>query len=170
MAQESVIEYPTDFPIKIMGRRQPRLVQSIVDVVQRHAPDFDASTVEMRTSKKNNYLSVTCTVRATSRNHSKRCIATSAPILPSSWCFKSGDRLTVNVRCKDPVVNKQIANSAHTEPVTKPAESVLPLAVYRLPFTIRQLGLQDYELVWRQMKAFTLTRNAATPDELWQVE
>jgi putative lipoic acid-binding regulatory protein len=67
MAQESVIEYPTDFPIKIMGRRQPRLVQSIVDVVQRHAPDFDASTVEMRASKKNNYLSVTCTVRATSR-------------------------------------------------------------------------------------------------------
>jgi lipoyl(octanoyl) transferase len=76
----------------------------------------------------------------------------------------------VNVRCKDPVVNKQIPNSARTEPVTKPAESVLPLAVYRLPFTIRQLGLQDYELVWRQMKAFTLTRNAATPDELWQVE
>jgi putative lipoic acid-binding regulatory protein len=67
MAQESLIEYPTNFPIKIMGRRQPRLVQSIVEVVQRHAPDFDASTVEMRTSKKNNYLSVTCTVRATSR-------------------------------------------------------------------------------------------------------
>ena len=67
MPQESLIEYPTDFPIKIMGRRQPRLVQSIVEVVQRHAPDFDASTVEMRTSNKNNYLSVTCTLRATSR-------------------------------------------------------------------------------------------------------
>ena len=67
MGEESVIQYPTDFPIKIMGRRQPRLVQSIVDVVRRHAPDFDASTVEMRTSKKNNYLSVTCTIRATSR-------------------------------------------------------------------------------------------------------
>jgi putative lipoic acid-binding regulatory protein len=67
MPPESLIEYPTDFPIKIMGRRQPRLVQSIVEVVQRHAPDFDASTVEMRTSKKNNYLSVTCTVCATSR-------------------------------------------------------------------------------------------------------
>ena len=67
MAQESLIEYPTDFPIKIMGRREPRLVQTIVDIVQRHAPDFDATTVEMRTSKKNNYLSVTCTVRASSR-------------------------------------------------------------------------------------------------------
>ncbi len=67
MAQESLIAYPTDFPLKIMGRREPRLVQTIVDIVQRHAPDFDAATVEMRTSKKNSYLSVTCTVRATSR-------------------------------------------------------------------------------------------------------
>ena len=64
---ESLIQYPTDFPIKIMGRREPRLVHTIVEVVRRHAPDFDPATVEMRTSKKNNYLSVTCTVRATSR-------------------------------------------------------------------------------------------------------
>jgi len=67
MAEESLIEYPTDFPIKIMGRRELRLVQTIVGIVQKHAPDFDESTVEMRASKKNNYLSVTCTVRATSR-------------------------------------------------------------------------------------------------------
>ncbi len=67
MAEPSLIEYPTDFPIKIMGRREPRLVQSIVDIVLKHAPNFDANTVEMRTSKKNSYLSVTCTVRATSR-------------------------------------------------------------------------------------------------------
>jgi putative lipoic acid-binding regulatory protein len=64
---ESLIQYPTDFPIKVMGRREPHLVQSIVDIVRRHAPDFDPVTVEMRTSKKNSYLSVTCTVRATSR-------------------------------------------------------------------------------------------------------
>ena len=63
----SLIEYPADFPIKVMGRREPRLVQTIVEIVRRHAPDFDPATVEMRTSKKNSYLSVTCTVRATSR-------------------------------------------------------------------------------------------------------
>jgi hypothetical protein len=67
MENTSLIEYPTDFPIKVMGRREPRLVQTIVDIVRRHAPDFDPATVEMRTSKKNSYLSVTCTVRATSR-------------------------------------------------------------------------------------------------------
>jgi uncharacterized protein len=68
MTPESLIEYPTDFPIKVMGRREPRLVQSIVAIVQRHAPDFDPATVEMRASSKKSYLSVTCTVRATSRD------------------------------------------------------------------------------------------------------
>ncbi len=67
MEGESLIEYPTDFPIKIMGRREPRLVNTIVEIVRHHAPEFDPATVEMRTSKKNSYLSVTCTVRATSR-------------------------------------------------------------------------------------------------------
>jgi uncharacterized protein len=61
------IEYPLDFPIKVMGRREPRLVQTIVDIVKRHAPGFDPATVEIRPSKKNSYLSVTCTIRATSR-------------------------------------------------------------------------------------------------------
>ncbi|MGQ0578424.1 MAG: HP0495 family protein [Betaproteobacteria bacterium] len=67
MESTSLIEYPTDFPIKVMGRREPRLVQTIIQIVRRHAPDFDPASVEMRTSKKNSYLSVTCTVRATSR-------------------------------------------------------------------------------------------------------
>jgi putative lipoic acid-binding regulatory protein len=67
MEGQSFIEYPTDFPIKVMGRRGPRLVHTIVEIVRHHAPDFDPATVEMRASKKNSYLSVTCTVRATSR-------------------------------------------------------------------------------------------------------
>jgi putative lipoic acid-binding regulatory protein len=67
MNHETAIRYPLDFPIKVMGRREPRLVQTVVDIVKRHAPDFDPATVEMRVSKKNNYLSVTCVVRATSR-------------------------------------------------------------------------------------------------------
>lgn len=67
MTARDSIEYPLDFPIKVMGRREPRLVQTIVDIVKRHAPEFDPATVEMRPSKKNSYLSVTCTIRATSR-------------------------------------------------------------------------------------------------------
>jgi uncharacterized protein len=61
------LQFPTDFPIKVMGRRVDDFAQVIVEVVQQHAPDFDASTLEMRTSKDGNYLSVTATIRATSR-------------------------------------------------------------------------------------------------------
>ena len=61
------LQFPTQFPIKIMGRRVDEFAQEIVAVVRRHAPDFDASTLEMRTSKDGNYLSVTATINATSR-------------------------------------------------------------------------------------------------------
>jgi uncharacterized protein len=65
--QPSLIEYPTEFPIKIMGRQEPGLVQSVLEIVTRHAPDFDPAMVEMRASKQKKYLSVTCVIRATSR-------------------------------------------------------------------------------------------------------
>lgn len=67
MNKVSEIAYPLDFPIKIMGRREPRLVQTIIDIVRKHAPGLDESAIEMRASKKNKYLSVTCTIVATSR-------------------------------------------------------------------------------------------------------
>lgn len=63
----SLIEYPCDFPIKIMGVSQAGFAQTMVDIVQRHAPDFDPATLEMRVSRARRYLSVTATIRATSR-------------------------------------------------------------------------------------------------------
>jgi putative lipoic acid-binding regulatory protein len=65
--EESPLKFPTDFPIKVMGRREDGFVQMVVDIVLKHAPDYDASTVEMRASREARYLSVTCTIRATSR-------------------------------------------------------------------------------------------------------
>lgn len=50
-----------------MGATQAGFAQAIVDVVLKHAPDFDAAQVEMRPSKAGNYLSLTCTIRATSK-------------------------------------------------------------------------------------------------------
>lgn len=67
MERESLIEYPCEFPIKIMGRTEPGFAQAVIELVTHHAPDFDPGSVEMRTSRKNRYLSLTCTVRATSR-------------------------------------------------------------------------------------------------------
>jgi putative lipoic acid-binding regulatory protein len=66
-AQVSALEFPCVFPIKIMGRRQDGFAQTIADIVVRHAPDFDPATLEMRTSSAGNYLSLTATVNATSR-------------------------------------------------------------------------------------------------------
>ncbi len=64
---ESLLRFPCAFPIKVMGRTQDGFAQAIVVVVQRHAPDFDAATLEMRASSAGNYLSLTCTINATSR-------------------------------------------------------------------------------------------------------
>lgn len=64
---ESLLAFPCDFPIKIMGQTQPGFAQAVLEVVLRHAPDFDATTMEMRNSREGKYLSLTTTVRATSR-------------------------------------------------------------------------------------------------------
>ena len=64
---ESLLTFPCVFPIKVMGRTQDGFAQSIVLVVQKHVPDFDAATLEMRASRAGKYLSLTVNVNATSR-------------------------------------------------------------------------------------------------------
>ena len=63
----TLLEFPCAFPIKIMGARVDDFAQTVLGVVLRHAPDFDAATMQMRPSSKGNYLSITCTVNATSQ-------------------------------------------------------------------------------------------------------
>lgn len=67
MTEESLIEYPCDFPIKIMGKSQAGFTQSVLAIVKTYAPDFDDTTLEVRPSKNGTYLSLTCTIQATSR-------------------------------------------------------------------------------------------------------
>ena len=64
---ESPLTFPTRFPVKVMGKRVENFAQAIVDVVKAHAPDFDVTTLELRASREGNYLSVTATINATSR-------------------------------------------------------------------------------------------------------
>jgi putative lipoic acid-binding regulatory protein len=66
-ADAQLLEYPCDFPLKILGHTQPGFAQAVIDIVKRHAPDFDGATVELRASNRRKYLSVTCVIRATSR-------------------------------------------------------------------------------------------------------
>ena len=65
--QESLIKYPSLFPIKVMGTKVDGLVHAITHIAHQFDPTFDATTVELRESKGGKYLGVTITVTATSR-------------------------------------------------------------------------------------------------------
>jgi len=65
--EESLLEFPCAFPLKIMGLANDALAQTVLEVVLRHAPDFDGATMEMRASSGGKYVSLTCTVNATSK-------------------------------------------------------------------------------------------------------
>ena len=64
----SLLDFPTLFPIKIMGRREGGFTKAVIEIVQRHAPDFAPGTIETRPSREGKYLSVTATVNATSQD------------------------------------------------------------------------------------------------------
>ena len=65
--EQSLIEYPSSFPIKVMGLNVDGFVHAMVSVARQFDPGFDAATVELRPSRGNKYLGVTLTVTATSR-------------------------------------------------------------------------------------------------------
>ncbi|PLZ03468.1 DUF493 domain-containing protein [Burkholderia sp. WAC0059] len=64
---ESLLVFPCDFPIKVMGKSHPDFQETIVAVIRRFDGDFDAARVETRPSSGGNYTGLTVTVRATSR-------------------------------------------------------------------------------------------------------
>lgn len=65
--KDSLIEYPSRFPIKVMGLKTEHLVHEITQIAERFDPGFDAATIELRPSSSGKYLGVTVTVTATSR-------------------------------------------------------------------------------------------------------
>lgn len=65
--EQSLIEYPSHFPIKVMGENVEGFAEAIVELVRNFDPSFDASTLERRPSKAGNYLGLTVAVYVTSR-------------------------------------------------------------------------------------------------------
>ena len=63
----SLIEYPGAFPIKVMGAQAEGFEAAMIVVARSFDPTFDAATIERRTSKAGNYLGLTLTITATSR-------------------------------------------------------------------------------------------------------
>lgn len=65
--EQSLIQYPSAFPIKVMGANVAGFADAIVQVARHFDPTFDAATLEQRPSKGGNYLGLTITITATSR-------------------------------------------------------------------------------------------------------
>jgi putative lipoic acid-binding regulatory protein len=65
--EDSLVEYPCDFPIKVFGQSQEGFAKAVMEVVVKHDPDFKPAGIEMKSSKQGRYISLTCTVHATSR-------------------------------------------------------------------------------------------------------
>ena len=65
--EPSLIDYPSQFPIKVMGLNVDGFVHAMVTVARQFDPTFDAASVELRPSKADKYLGVTLIVTATSR-------------------------------------------------------------------------------------------------------
>jgi putative lipoic acid-binding regulatory protein len=65
--EQSLIEYPSRFPIKVMGVNADGFVHAVTDIAKRFDPGFDAASVELRPSSAGKYLGVTVTVTVTSR-------------------------------------------------------------------------------------------------------
>lgn len=65
--KQTLIEFPCDFPIKVMGETRDDFAETIIAVICEQLPDFDAGTIEMRASSGGRFISLTCTVHVTSK-------------------------------------------------------------------------------------------------------
>jgi putative lipoic acid-binding regulatory protein len=66
-SQDSLIDYPSAFPIKVMGEKKEGLIEAVTSIARFFDPAFDASTIELRESSGGRYQGVTITITATSR-------------------------------------------------------------------------------------------------------
>lgn len=65
--EQSLIDYPSAFPIKVMGEQVDGFVEAMLHVAQQFDPAFDPAAVERRPSRTGRYLGLTLTITATSR-------------------------------------------------------------------------------------------------------
>jgi len=65
--KDSLIEYPSRFPIKVMGANVPALLPGLLEIARRFDTQFDEATIELRPSRAGKYMGVTLIVTAISR-------------------------------------------------------------------------------------------------------
>ncbi len=66
--EDTLLEFPCDFPIKVMGRAEPGFDSLVVELIRRHAPELGEGAVTTRASRGGKWISVTVTLRAESKS------------------------------------------------------------------------------------------------------
>ncbi|MBB71897.1 MAG: transcriptional regulator [Legionellales bacterium] len=66
---ETLLEFPCEFPIKVMGKATEEFEKTVYDIIHRHVPDLTEGAIKTRLSRDENYLSITVTITATSKDH-----------------------------------------------------------------------------------------------------
>lgn len=59
------IEFPCDYPIKVMGEACAAFRDHVHEVMERHAPGFDRATITVRDSRNGRFQAITVTITAT---------------------------------------------------------------------------------------------------------
>ena len=65
--QASGIEFPCEFPIKAMGTDRAQVEKTLLDAVERHAPESPRDNISRRDSRTGKYIAITITITATSK-------------------------------------------------------------------------------------------------------
>lgn len=66
--QETLFEFPCEFPVKAMGKTCPELEIAVVEIMNRHVPDLGEGAIKMRPSSQGNYTAITVTIHAQSKD------------------------------------------------------------------------------------------------------
>jgi uncharacterized protein len=62
----ALLQFPTDYPIKVVGRADASLRAQIDAIVSAHVPDLDSSLTTERLSGNGNFQSISYSIRAVS--------------------------------------------------------------------------------------------------------
>ena len=66
--EETLFEFPCEFPIKAMGKSCPEMEIAIVEIMNRHVPNLSEGAIRMRPSSKGTYTAITVTIQAHSKD------------------------------------------------------------------------------------------------------
>lgn len=65
--QETLLEFPCQFPVKAMGVTSTHFDMTVVEIVRRHVADIKEGSVSSRSSKGGKYTAVTIVIEASSK-------------------------------------------------------------------------------------------------------